>query len=96
LIGTIAHELQHAIEVARVPEVRSPEDVEKLFTRLSGGLTCGGVGDCVETVEALDVQRAVMDELTQTAKNRRISNDRPPKSGGQEVNGSQESGRRIP
>jgi hypothetical protein len=96
LIGTIAHELQHAIEVARVPEVLTPEDVENLFTRLSGGLTCGGVGDCVETGEALDVQRAVMDELTQTARNRRISNDQPPTSGGREVNGSQGSERRIP
>jgi hypothetical protein len=94
LIGTIAHELQHAIEVARVPEVRTPEDMKNLFTRLSGGMSCDG--DCVETVEALDVQRAVMDELTQTAKNRRISNDGPPKSGGYEVNGSQESERRMP
>jgi hypothetical protein len=95
-IGTLAHELQHAIEIARVPEVRTPQDVENLMTRLSDGMTCGGVGNCVETTDALDVQRAVMDELTQTARNRRISNDQPPKFGGQEVNGSQESERRIP
>jgi hypothetical protein len=88
LIGTLAHELQHAIEVARVPEVRTRENVDKLFARLSGRMSCDG--DCAETIEALDVQRAVIAELTQTAKNRRISNDRPPKSGGQEVNGSQE------
>jgi hypothetical protein len=77
LIGTVAHELQHAIEVARVPQVRTPEDLKRLFTRLSGRVPCG-VGDCMETTEALDVQRAVMDELRQTDKDGPISNDRPP------------------
>jgi hypothetical protein len=54
LIGVIAHELQHAIEVAHSPAVRDSRTLQRVF-------------DCVdacETQEALDVQRMVTDELS--------------------------------
>jgi hypothetical protein len=60
LIGTMAHELQHAIEVARTPDVRTMAEVLKLFDRSS--FPCG-VGDCNETSEALHVQDAVIEDL---------------------------------
>jgi hypothetical protein len=67
LIGIIAHELQHAIEIARAPDVRSAADVQKLFSRMTGAISCMA-GDCTETIEALDVQRAVIDELKERAR----------------------------
>jgi hypothetical protein len=60
LIKIIAHELQHAVEVAQAADVRSDEDVRKLFERLDSG-QCRR--RCTETDSALDVQRSVWTEL---------------------------------
>jgi hypothetical protein len=60
LVSVIAHELQHAVEVARDPRVRSDETMERLFRSLNSG-QC--VGTCMETVAAERVQQAVLREL---------------------------------
>jgi hypothetical protein len=59
LIGLVAHELQHAVEVAQSP-ARTSAAVVLLFERSSAGETCGG---CYETDAAIEIQEAVLGEL---------------------------------
>jgi hypothetical protein len=61
LIAVIAHELQHAREVARSPDVGRAITVQQLFER-GETVLCGG-GNCFETRDALRIQEAVMREL---------------------------------
>jgi len=58
-IPLLAHELQHALEVALVPEARDAERIERLFIGQNAG--CGST--CYETLAALEVQRMVALEL---------------------------------
>jgi hypothetical protein len=59
-IEIIAHELQHATEVAIARDVKSDGDMQKLFKRLDSG-RCQR--RCAETDAAVDVQRTVSREL---------------------------------
>jgi len=61
---TMAHELQHAIEVLEAPEVATEAAVDELFERI-GTPTSAGI---VETEAALDVERAVGRELVANRK----------------------------
>ena len=61
VIALIAHELQHALEVARVSEVGRTMSVQELFRKIAT-VPCGR-GDCFETIDAIRVQDAVMQEL---------------------------------
>lgn len=63
LIGAMAHELQHAREVAEATNVRSSTDMQALFKRLDSG-TCVSIRRCTETVAAVRLEQAVLDELT--------------------------------
>lgn len=65
-ISVLAHELQHALEVAEHSDARDADGVQQLFARLSLGQGCG-VGNCFETDAALGVQAAVLAELRQPA-----------------------------
>ena len=62
LIPLLAHELQHAVEVARAPEAVDSESLERLFDRLAVRFGCGGT-TCSETQAAKDVERIVGEEL---------------------------------
>jgi hypothetical protein len=59
-IATIAHELQHAMEVASAPEVRNDEGLAALYKRI--GHLVGGKG-AYDTAAARDVGRTVRSEL---------------------------------
>jgi hypothetical protein len=61
VIAVIAHELQHALEVAQASEVGRSETVESLFGRI--GLRSGCPRDCYETTEAMNMERRVREEL---------------------------------
>ena len=61
-LTTIAHELQHAIEVLEATEVITDADVDRLFERI-GVNTGAGV---METRAAVDMERAVGRELSTT------------------------------
>lgn len=61
-IGVLAHELQHALEIARAPQVGRSETVEHLFARI-GFRRWGCPRSCYETFEAVNVERRVRDEL---------------------------------
>lgn len=62
LISLLAHELQHAVEVAQSPEARDPESLERVFNRLAVKFGCGGTS-CSETQAARDVEYIVSTEL---------------------------------
>jgi hypothetical protein len=61
-VPLLAHELQHAVEVAQAPEVRDTRSVEQLFERLAITFGCGGT-TCSETQAAKDVETKVSMEL---------------------------------
>ncbi len=60
LIPLLAHELQHALEVAGHAEVRDERGVDELFDRLDMRFGCSL---CTETRTAVDVELAVQKEL---------------------------------
>ena len=59
-IATIAHELQHAMEVASAPEVRDDEGLAALYKRIGHGV---GGKHAYDTAAARDVGRTVRSEL---------------------------------
>jgi hypothetical protein len=61
LIGVIAHELQHAVEIAQAPDVGRTATVTDLFQRIDSGECLGG--GCYETRAARKIQEIVVDEL---------------------------------
>jgi hypothetical protein len=62
LVSLLAHELQHAVEVARTPDARDAESLERLFSRLAIKFGCAGTS-CSETQAAKDVEYIVGEEL---------------------------------
>jgi hypothetical protein len=70
LVAVLAHELQHAVEVAQAPDARDAQSVERLFNRLAVAFGCGG-SNCFETKAAMDVQEIVSAELAATRRSTR-------------------------
>jgi hypothetical protein len=62
LVALIAHELQHAVEVAQDPHAHDAESLERLFASLAVSFDCGATS-CSETQTAKDVETAVSAEL---------------------------------
>jgi hypothetical protein len=62
LVPLLAHELQHAIEIAQHPDARDVRSVEQLFDRLAVKFGCDGT-TCTETQAAKDVEATVNAEL---------------------------------
>jgi hypothetical protein len=60
LVALVAHELQHAVELAAATGVRDSESMARLFERASISFGCGG---CYETSAAIDVEEAVLTEM---------------------------------
>jgi hypothetical protein len=63
LVATIAHELQHAVEIVREPEVTDAARVLQLFRRIGAGRCRDGLSEACETDEALVVETKVLEEL---------------------------------
>ena len=64
LVATIAHELQHAVEILRDPETVDVRSTLQLYRRI-GTLDCrDGLTDKCETEAALHIEARVNDELT--------------------------------
>lgn len=59
-IAAIAHELQHAIEVAHAPEVRDEQSLERLYSRIG---TPGAIRRSYDTVAAQLAGRRVLLEV---------------------------------
>jgi hypothetical protein len=68
-LALIGHELQHALEIARAPDIRSPDDITALFRRIGRSPHCPrGTPDCFETSAALAVGEQVLRELLASVK----------------------------
>jgi hypothetical protein len=72
LIPLLAHELQHAVEVAQSPDARDAESLEKVFSRLTIPFGCGGT-TCVETQAAKDIEYIVSEELKDRTTRERLN-----------------------
>jgi hypothetical protein len=77
-IAVLAHELQHACEIAAAPEVTSDAAVRQLFDRI--GDQTSWAGDRYETAAALHVERQVREELRVRVSSRSAA-PRPDRSG---------------
>jgi len=64
VVGLMAHELQHAVEVAQTPGARDLESLQRLFVRVGLSTACDP-SRCFETQAALDVQDAVREEMNE-------------------------------
>ena len=62
LVSLLAHELQHAVEVAHEPGARDSESLERLFSGLAIKFGCD-VTSCFETQAAKDVEHIVNEEF---------------------------------
>jgi len=62
LVALLAHELQHATEIAQAPDALDGESLRRVFARLSVQFGCSGT-TCYETQAAKDIEHIVGDEL---------------------------------
>jgi hypothetical protein len=62
LVSLLAHELQHAVEVAQAPDARDAESLQRMFSQLAMKFGCGGT-TCYETQAAKDVEYVVSKEF---------------------------------
>lgn len=71
-LALIGHELQHALEIARAPAIRSADDITRLFRRIGRSPHCPlGTPDCYETAAALAAGDAVLQEILTSLPGRR-------------------------
>jgi hypothetical protein len=64
LIALIGHELQHTLEVAEAPTVKTGDDVRGLFRRIGRPGECPkGVPDCFETSAGRRAGQLILEEL---------------------------------
>ena len=64
LIATMAHELQHAVEIAEHPEIVDAASALRFYRTVSIGPCGRRLSDECETTRALDTERQVVDELS--------------------------------
>jgi hypothetical protein len=66
-LALIAHELQHALEIAQAPGIRTADDITELFRRIGRSPHCPlGTPDCYETSAALAAGVAVLREVSRS------------------------------
>jgi len=70
LIGSIAHELYHALEILRDPDVMNRDGVIALYRRISFGKCKAGLSEECETQAALDVEAQVLEEYAERVAQR--------------------------
>lgn len=78
MIATIAHELQHALEIAADPHVTNAEAAINLYRRIAKGKCREGLSDACETEAALAIEERVLDELESEARERRRTRTATP------------------
>ena len=68
LIATIAHELHHALEIAREPDVTNSDQALALCRGIAIGRCGQGLDERCETAAALQVEARVNDELARGSR----------------------------
>ena len=71
LVAAVAHELQHAVEIAEHPEVVDGPSALALYRRISFGHCREGLSDECETIRALATERTVLHEFFDRRSNRK-------------------------
>jgi hypothetical protein len=66
VVSILAHELQHAVEVAATPDALDADSLGRALERSALPFRCAGVS--YETRKALDVQSAVLEELKRAGR----------------------------
>jgi len=61
VVALLAHELQHAIEIAQDPGVRDADSLKRSFSQRAVIFGCGG--ECYETKAAKEIEQTVLSEL---------------------------------
>ena len=67
LIATVAHELQHAVEIAEHPEVIDASSALALYRQIALGRCREGLREC-ETTRALVTEKKVLEELSDAGR----------------------------
>jgi hypothetical protein len=67
LIATVAHELQHVVEIVRQPDVTNAETALSLYRRIGTGRCREGLSEACETEAALSIEARVLDDLWRVA-----------------------------
>jgi hypothetical protein len=62
-MATIAHELHHALEIVREPDVIDGASALRLYRRIATGDCNRGLSETCETEAALGLEKQVLDEL---------------------------------
>jgi 23S rRNA G2445 N2-methylase RlmL len=70
LVATVAHELQHAVEILRDPDAIDAEHTLALYRRIAVGKCGEGLSERCETEAARTVEAAVLDELNRAGTRR--------------------------
>jgi len=68
LIATIAHELQHAVEIAEHSDVTDGSSLLRLYRTISVGQCRRGLSEECETTRALAAERRVLAEVQELAR----------------------------
>ncbi len=68
LIATIAHELQHVVEILREPEVTNAERALALYRRIGLGKCREGLSEACETEDARAMEARVLEEFHATPR----------------------------
>ena len=68
LIATVAHELQHAVEIAERPDVFDGPSAIRLYRAVAIGRCGEGLSEACETTRALAAERSVLAELSRRDK----------------------------
>lgn len=68
LIATIAHELQHVVEILREPGVTNAERALALYRRIGLGKCREGLSEACETEEARAIEARVLEEFHATPR----------------------------
>jgi hypothetical protein len=68
LIATIAHELQHAVEIAERADVTDGETALRLYREIGLGRCREGLSEECETARALATETKVLDEISRGAR----------------------------
>ena len=68
LIASVAHELQHVVEIVRQPDVTNAETALSLYRRIGTGRCREGLSEACETEAALSIEARVLDDLWRVAR----------------------------
>jgi hypothetical protein len=66
-ISLLAHELQHAVEIADTPAIVNEESMAREYARMGGRRRTNGSAITFDTASAVDIGRRVLDEISGTA-----------------------------